>query len=482
MKTGKFVARFAFVSVALLMGFASRPTRPWAQSFDCAEASTPSERLVCDDRKLAELDLTLADEVKKALAAAPAQRERLLGDERRWVAERDNQCLLPSQATTADDRLRAASCLAAAYRDRISTVQSFGSKRSVESYAGGKSAMCQRLAERYRALLEANPQASFRKYFYAAGPLDILAAAKSAGVTIAQPVAQFDEYSRRKIVDWAKRPPQSFSFAADLLQDLDKVVHSQLRVDRLPGANYFAASVIEGSAACYSAVYFETKRDRARRVGGPDGWGNNGDSCGVTRSFGRIDSVSVAFEEAHDYTPSLVSSVSVTPWMKNRFASACVAIFEFAPRFNPHGTYNSWDESCDGTECEDLRRAALALVEETQKNPLEAQKARIAALTPSQLEQFATLKKLAGADSDPGASQLSNALDPAAFTDSAPYRLPLVQDGQVYLASLGLLTIGWRVFSDWGVKLERLENSQLRPFASFAIGMTKGHLEKFSVK
>jgi hypothetical protein len=82
---------------------------------------------------------------------------------------------------------------------------------------------CQRLAERYRALLEANPQASFRKYFYAASPLDILAAAKSAGVTIAQPVAQFDEYSRRKIVDWAKRPPQSFSFAADVLQDLDKI-------------------------------------------------------------------------------------------------------------------------------------------------------------------------------------------------------------------------------------------------------------------
>jgi hypothetical protein len=118
-----------------------------------------------------------------------------------------------------------------------------------------------------------------------------------------------------------------------------------------------------------------------------------------------------------------VPGTGFTPCKKDRFASACVAIFEFAPRFDPHGTY-----TFDGTGCEDLRRAALALVEETQKNPLEAQKARLAALTPSQLEQFATLQKLAGADSDPGASQSSNALDPAAFTDSAPYRLPLVQD------------------------------------------------------
>ena len=55
MKSGKIVARFAFVSVALLMGVASCPTKPWAQNFDCAEASSPLELLVGDDRKPAEL-------------------------------------------------------------------------------------------------------------------------------------------------------------------------------------------------------------------------------------------------------------------------------------------------------------------------------------------------------------------------------------------------------------------------------------------
>jgi hypothetical protein len=33
----------------------------------------------------------------------------------------------------------------------------------------------------------------FRKSFYTASALEILAVAKSAGVTIAQPVAQFDQ-------------------------------------------------------------------------------------------------------------------------------------------------------------------------------------------------------------------------------------------------------------------------------------------------
>src|ERR1700730_11368453 len=64
MKSGKIVARFAFVSVALLMGVASCPTRPWAHSFVCAKASSPLERLVCDDRKLAELDIATCGPVQ----------------------------------------------------------------------------------------------------------------------------------------------------------------------------------------------------------------------------------------------------------------------------------------------------------------------------------------------------------------------------------------------------------------------------------
>jgi hypothetical protein len=62
---------------------------------------------------------------------------------------------------------------------------------------------------------------SFRKYYYAASPLDILTAAKRAGVTIAQPVAQFDEYSRRKIVE-----------------DLDKVVLSPARCQLFRGEHH----------------------------------------------------------------------------------------------------------------------------------------------------------------------------------------------------------------------------------------------------
>jgi transposase len=50
---------------------------------------------------------------------------------------------------------------------------------------------------RYRALLDADPKRRSQISFYTSSALEILAAAKSAGATIAQAVALLDEYSRR---------------------------------------------------------------------------------------------------------------------------------------------------------------------------------------------------------------------------------------------------------------------------------------------
>jgi hypothetical protein len=57
-----------------------------------------------------------------------------------------------------------------------------------------------------------------------------------------------------------------------------------------------------------------------------------------------------------------------------------------------------------------------------------------------------------------------------------------VHEGKVYLASMGHILTPWLLRSNWSVKLEGLENGQLKQKAIFNIGETWGRLEKVSVK
>lgn len=461
------------------------PSGGSAQSFDCDKATTTSERVICADQTLGVLDSELAAEVKKALAADPAQRDELLAEERQWATERDKTCSQPAGPMTGEARARAVACLTAAYNERIAAVRPAPTPApplSAEAQAArARTEICQRIGDRYRLLLGGAPQAPFKKSFYADSPLETLAAF-GAGVTIADPSARFDDYSRRKVVDWAKSQPQPFLPSESVLKAIEDIVSSRLRIDRLPNANIYAASVAEGTAGCRSSIYFEVENKRAMLAEGPAAWETaQGEGCGVTRAFGTIDATPVAFEDANDHTPSLQSSLSVTSWNGKGFDPACTLSFQFAPRFDAHGSFNAWDESCDGADCDALRQAALALVEEAQKNPLDAQKAAVARLTAQQRRQFAQLKKIAG-PAEPPADEASNLSDPASYTDAAPLLLPLVHESRVYLAALGHFTIGWRIFSDWSVTLKRLDNGKARDRATFAIGMTKGRLESFAVK
>lgn len=466
-----------FAAIALVL---AAPTAGRAQSFDCAKAATPTERLICAEQKLGKLDTELAEEVKKALAAVPNRRDDLLGEQRKWLKERDRNCAAPAGALTSETRVWVIDCLAAAYRERISAIRSAaGPAQSAEAQAAQPTAICQRIGETYRAVLDGDSQAPSKK-FYAESPLESIV---GFGVTLAEPVAQLDSYSRRKVVDWAMSQQQPFMLSESVLKAFDDIASTGLRIDRLPGTDFYAASVVVGTAACYSTRYFEMVQGRARLAEGPPAWETGGgEGCGVTRVFGTIDKMSVAFEDAHDHTPSLASSLGVSPWSGKGFEAACTVTFQFAPRFDAHGGFNAWEERCDGADCEALRQASLALVEEVQKNPLEARKTALARLTAPQRGQFAQLRKQAGTEEPPQADGSIDPSDPAAYTDAAPLLLPLVHEGRVYLAGVGHFTVGWRVFSDWSVALKRLDNGKARDHAVFAIGMTKGRFESFSVK
>ena len=82
-----------------------------------------------------------------------------------------------------------------------------------------------------------------------------------------------------------------------------------------------------------------------------------------------------------------------------------------------------------------------------------------------------------------GAGQTQDAAaDADLLLDTAPLLLPLVYNGQVYLASVGHFTVGWRIYADWSVKLDRLQDGKPQTQASFAIGMKRGQLIKTAVE
>ena len=79
-----------------------------AASFDCDNAATDVERMICNDPALEALDEQLAAAYGAALVAAGANDARLTADQRAWLAERD--------------RCADADCVAAAYRSRLLTL------------------------------------------------------------------------------------------------------------------------------------------------------------------------------------------------------------------------------------------------------------------------------------------------------------------------------------------------------------------------
>jgi uncharacterized protein YecT (DUF1311 family) len=89
---------------------AQHSPKSWGPSFDCGKSSTFSEKAICTDTLLGQLDGALAENYKYMLASdiGDGARSDLKATQKKWLAER-NKC--------ADNQ-----CLASAYRKRIDEV------------------------------------------------------------------------------------------------------------------------------------------------------------------------------------------------------------------------------------------------------------------------------------------------------------------------------------------------------------------------
>lgn len=340
-------------------------------------------------------------------------------------------------------------------------VMGFATPAPAEEAASG---LCASVAASYKKLMT-GPGAP--KAFYRESPLVLLTAKPDSGVSLAPHVAEVGK--RQSPLQWAQQ--QKFTLTPQVKDALDKSDF----VDQLPGSPYFAASRIEGTMSCYASSFFTVTNGVAADVREPPNWSQeDGDSCGTYRVFGKVGAAPVAFEESYDYSGLLVSTLSVSAWASDHFAPSCSITFQYSPRFAADQQFNLWEESCTAKNCNTLRQAALGLVEELQADPGGTEADRLGKLTEQQRAAYQAMK--AGANVKPP----EKPDDPLDFSETTPAVVPLVVDGQLYLAEIGHQTVGWRSYSDWDVKL--FAGDSKTPVARIAIGMTKGPLRSVDVK
>jgi hypothetical protein len=331
--------------------------------------------------------------------------------------------------------------------------------------------LCAAVVASYQKLVDADVAPPTDKSFYPDSPLARLDGIADSGVSIAAHIAEVGK--QQQPLAWARQQKPAWKLSAPLQEALDKAAF----LDRLPETDFYAASRIEGTLGCYSSITFTVKKGRAAPAEGPPNWsGNDGDGCGVFRVFGKVADSPVAFEENYDDSPALSSTLSVAGWRDEKFAPACTISFRFAPRFSAQASYNDWDQSCTAKNCDALRQRAGVLVEAVETDPAAAEKVLLDHMTPAQRAEFQALQK------DAQVSRPEKLADPADFTETSPLPLPLVVDGQVYLAELGHFAIGWRIYSDWSVKISERKGKNVSAIAVIGIGMAKGKLLSAEIK
>ncbi|WP_452003843.1 lysozyme inhibitor LprI family protein [Azospirillum largimobile] len=86
---GRMALAGAALALSVMVAGGTAHAQP---SFDCKAASTPVEKAICADPKLADADSEIADAYKTLLAlSGAADRERLRAEQKAWLAQR-NQC------------------------------------------------------------------------------------------------------------------------------------------------------------------------------------------------------------------------------------------------------------------------------------------------------------------------------------------------------------------------------------------------------
>lgn len=375
-------------------------------------------------------------------------------------------------------------CLAESYRARIGAIEAL--IKAQEAARAPDRALCQRVVDAYKSAIAANPHAFFdkdpNKPGMASSPIEVLEKTPGAGFKRAKPVAELSDATRAAVERWAKKQKPSIKMPKNVIEAIFEDEPTMLTIDRAPGTDYYSASSVQGTAHCIFASYFEVKDGAAFKAGAPS-FGE--DSCGADQFFGSIDGKAVAIEESNNfYQPSIDDTLTIAAWDKDFFRAPCVAEFNYEPAFADMEGDNAEapEEKCETAICKALKPQARALIEAVQAKPINAREGSLDKLTPAQRKTFDEMEKLAPRNASAEPMKPEEAANPGSYRDDDPLHVALVHDNEVYLASVGHTTMGWRTFADWSAKLEHLEKGALKAVGTVYISMTPGKLRSATVR
>lgn len=253
--------RILLVSCLLSVPASLTPTAAFsAPSFDCANASTAAEKLICNtdlDETLAGKDNELAEIYKRILTAAGNRRTNIVAAQTQWIRQRDKVCIQPEKSNE-----QRAQCLAEQYDERIQAL------KPMQAGAEDSLALCSGLVHQYKAALQTVPSDRL-----SAGFLETLKKTAEVRLEVAEPTefASATSAESPTAEDYIK---QNFKPDAALLQTLrenteDGNLGSSLAVwmTRLPKTDVYGISTLNGSMRCEATeLLFNAEKNEATEI------------------------------------------------------------------------------------------------------------------------------------------------------------------------------------------------------------------------
>ncbi len=416
-----------------------------AQSFDCGMAKSTAELLICSDLKLSELDKRLGEVYRTAMSSV-VDPHALKVDQQRWLRQRDI-CFKSYYESDYDPKCEYSGVsLYKIYEDRIDELK--------EEADPAKAVACRALLARYRPLAAAHPGEFPLSALAQAGSPDFELGGGGQITVIDTPLA---------LGSWGKQQQPAISISSQLSKSVAWFPYP-VTLQKAPGLPFFELNSTQGSMACVVSTFFIVKDGIALLSRDPFNDANN--DCPKGGRFASLDSMPLYVRENYDYTPGMKASLDVATWHGDHFEAACTISLSYLPYVST-STLNIDANRCEGADCDAMRKAALNLVKAKVTGTL-SEDMLLQGLTAQQRARYQAEEAAARSKPDIGA-------------DYDEVLVPYVRRGDVYVARIADLSIGWRVYADQRVKFEQMEKGALVARAIFSVGVSKGEVEKATV-